>query len=189
MPAKRKKRASQKSGSSQRAGAKKAATGKTPLGASDGPPTPGTRKNARPVPIVGIGASAGGLDALTQFFKAMPSDSGAAFVVIQHLDPKHESLTAELLDRHASMRVVQVTRSTTMEPDHVYVIPPNALLSVEGGSLRLSGPIERRGVRMTIDYFFRSLARDGAERAIGVVLSGTGTDGTLGLKEIKAAGG
>ncbi|HKQ48857.1 MAG TPA: chemotaxis protein CheB [Phycisphaerae bacterium] len=140
-------------------------------------------------PIVGIGASAGGLDALKQFFQGMPPDSGAAFVLIQHLDPTHESLTAELLGAQTQMSVVQVQRAMAVEPNHVYVIPPNKYLSVKDGTLRLTEPLEQRWMRMPVDYFLRSLAQDCKERAIGIILSGTGTDGTLGLKEVKASGG
>ena len=139
--------------------------------------------------VVGLGASAGGLAAFESFFRAMPPDSGAAFVVIQHLDPTHQSLTAELLSKHARMPVVQVEHDTPAGPDRVYVIPPNRYLSIDNGTLRLTAPTEPRGMRMPVDLFLRSLARDQKERAVGIILSGTGTDGALGLKEIKAAGG
>jgi two-component system CheB/CheR fusion protein len=139
--------------------------------------------------VVGIGASAGGLEALQAFFSAMPSDSGMAFVVIQHLDPTHESLTAELLARHTAMPTVQVREEMHLEPDHVYVIPPHSHLTTSGGRLHLTEPVERRGVRVPIDFFLRSLADDQRERAVAVILSGTGTDGTLGAREIKAGGG
>ncbi len=139
--------------------------------------------------VVGMGASAGGLEAFTRFFQAMPADSGMAFVVIQHLDPDHESLTAELLGRHTKMPVQQVADDTAVERDHVYVIPPNRYLGIGQDVLRLTPSAPRRAIRMPIDFFFRSLAEDRQERAIGIVLSGTGTDGTLGLKEIKTVGG
>ncbi|MBC8873605.1 MAG: PAS domain S-box protein [Planctomycetes bacterium] len=139
--------------------------------------------------VVGIGASAGGLDAFKQFFAAMPADTGMAFVLIQHLDPNHESLTVELLGRHTDMPVVQIRDEMRVEPNHVYVIPPNAYLTISGKMLHLTEPIERRGVRVPIDFFLRSLADDHQERAIGIILTGTGTDGTLGVREIKAAGG
>ena len=139
--------------------------------------------------MVGIGASAGGLAASEAFFRAMAPESGIAFVLIQHLDPTHESLTPELLRKCTTMPVVQVDRETQVEPNRVYVIAPNRYLSIEGGALRLTTPSEPRGTRMPIDLFFRSLAADRHERAVGVILSGTGTDGTLGLTEIKAAGG
>jgi two-component system CheB/CheR fusion protein len=139
--------------------------------------------------VVGVSASAGGLDAFKRFFTSMPPDSGLAFVLIQHLDPTHESLAAELLARCTPMPVVQVERDTRVVGNYVYVIPPNRYLEIDKGVLRLSTPPEPRGMRMPIDVFLRSLAADLHEKAIGVVLSGTGTDGTLGLKEIKAAGG
>jgi chemotaxis methyl-accepting protein methylase/signal transduction histidine kinase len=140
-------------------------------------------------PIVGIGASAGGLDAFKKFFSAMPADSGAAFVLIQHLDPTRESLTAELVGTYTRMRVVQVEDGMPVEANRVYVIPPNAYLSIRERTLRLSAPTAPRSLRMAVDFFLRSLAEDQHENAIGVILSGTGTDGTLGLKEIKAGGG
>src|SRR5215471_470459 len=127
--------------------------------------------------VVGIGASAGGLATFESFFRAMPPDSGAAFVVIQHLDPTHQSLTAELLSKHARMPVVQVEHDTPAGPDRVYVIPPNRYLSIDNGTLRLTALTEPRGMRMPVDLFLRSLARDQKERAVGIILSGTGTDG------------
>ncbi|MCE9557034.1 MAG: PAS domain S-box protein [Planctomycetes bacterium] len=139
--------------------------------------------------VVGLGASAGGLEAAQGFFTAMPADSGMAFVLIQHLDPTHESLTDELLARQTAMPVMQVTCKTRIEPNHVYVIPPNKYLALAEGSLELTEPTEKRGLRMPIDFFLRSLAQSKQQQAIGVILSGTGTDGTLGIREIKAAGG
>jgi len=140
-------------------------------------------------PIVGIGASAGGLDAFKKFFGAMPADSGVAFVLIQHLDPTRDSLTAELVGTYTPMRVMQVEDGMRVKANHVYVIPPNKYLSVRERTLRLSAPTAPRSLRMAIDFFMYSLAEDQQENAIGIILSGTGTDGTLGLKEIKAAGG
>lgn len=140
-------------------------------------------------PIVGIGASAGGLEAFKRFFAAMPGDSGMAFVLIQHLDPHHESLMADLLGRCTPMKVVQVEDRMPVEPNQVYMIPPNKSLAIQKGVLQLTDPIMRRGMRMPIDFFFRSLADDQRERAICIVLSGTGTDGTLGLQAIKGHGG
>jgi len=119
----------------------------------------------------------------------MPADSGAAFVLIQHLDPTRESLTAELVGTYTRMRVVQVKDGMRVEANHVYVIPPNAYLSIRARTLRLSAPTVPRSLRMAVDFFLRSLAEDQHEQAIGVILSGTGTDGTLGLREIKAGGG
>lgn len=112
-----------------------------------------------------------------------------AFVLVQHLDPTHESLTAELLGKHTAMKVEQIVGDTPVRPNHVYVIPPNKHLSIRGGVLQLSALSERRGLRMPIDFFLRSLAEDQHEKAIAVILSGTGTDGGLGAKEIKGAGG
>ena len=119
----------------------------------------------------------------------MPADAGVAFVLIQHLDPTRESLTAELIGTHTAMQVVQVADGTRVEANHVYVIPPNKYLSLQRGVLRLSAPTAPRSLRMAIDFFLHSLAEDQRENAIGIILSGTGTDGSLGLKEIKAAGG
>src|SRR5579862_90582 len=139
--------------------------------------------------IVGIGASAGGLDAFKMFFSALPSDSGLAYVLIQHLDPTRDSLTAELVSTYTRMRVVQAEDGMRVEANRVYVIPPNTYLSIRERTLRLSAPTAPRSLRMAIDYFLHSLAEDQHAGAVGVILSGTGTDGTLGLKEIKAAGG
>ena len=148
-----------------------------------------TRRRAVHPIVVGVGASAGGLDAFKRFFKNMPADAGIAFVLIQHLDPTHQSLTAELIARGTPMPAVQIERDTPVAANHIYVIPPNRYLRIESGVLRLTMPLEPRGLRMPIDIFLRSLAADQQAKAIGVVLSGTGTDGTLGLKEIKACGG
>jgi two-component system, chemotaxis family, CheB/CheR fusion protein len=148
------------------------------------PPQPPAR-----LPVVGLGASAGGLEAFKKFFSALPDKSGAAFVLIQHLDPTRESLTADLVGTYTPMSVVQAKDGMPVEPNHVYVIPPNAYLSVRGGTLRLSPPGAPRSLRMAVDFFLRSLAEDQQENAVGIILSGTGTDGTLGMKEIKAAGG
>ena len=139
--------------------------------------------------IVGIGASAGGLDAFKKFFDAMPSESGMAFILIQHLDPLHASITAELLASHTVMSVVQIEDPMAVEADHVYVIPPNRDLTIQDGVLHLIEPIQPHGMRLPIDFFFRSLAEDRQEKALCAILSGTGTDGTLGLKAIKGNGG
>jgi len=140
-------------------------------------------------PIVGIGASAGGLDAFKKFFDAMPSESGMAFVLIQHLDPVHESITAELLASHTVMSVVQIEDQMVVEANHVYVIPPNRDMTIQDGVLHLIAPVQPHGMRLPIDFFFRSLAGDQQEKALCAILSGTGTDGTLGLKAIKGNGG
>ncbi len=143
----------------------------------------------RNFPIVGIGASAGGLEALEQFFGNVPKSSGLAYVVIQHLDPNHVGIMPELLQRTTEMKVVQVTDHLQVEPNHVYVIPPNKSMSILNGCLHLFEPVELRGLRLPIDYFFRSLAEDRLEKSIGVILSGMGSDGSLGLKAIKEKNG
>lgn len=143
----------------------------------------------RGCPVVGIGASAGGLKALKELFEAMPADSGMGFVVVQHLDPKRESHMAELLGRITSMPVAEVRQGMRVEPDHVYVIRPNRELTFNRHVLHLADPSERRGARHPIDIFFRSLGEDLEERAIGVVLSGTGSNGSAGIRTIKELGG
>lgn len=140
-------------------------------------------------PIVGIGASAGGLEALKQLFDAAPSEPGCAFVIIQHLDPTKASLTAELLATHTRMPVVQATDAVPVEKNHVYVIPPNKYMVIKAGKLGLREPQHHRGARIPIDYFLRSLADDQQQCAVAVILSGAGTDGTLGCKAVKTAGG
>src|SRR5438105_1927280 len=140
-------------------------------------------------PIVGVGASAGGLEAFQNFLAAAPPDGGLAYVLIQHLDPNHESMLAELLGRRTSMPVRQVSDGMVIEPNNVYLIPPNACLSVKNGRLQLSDFSEPRGFRRPIDVFFRSLADDQGANAACVVLSGTGADGSEGLRAVKEAGG
>jgi len=140
-------------------------------------------------PIVGIGSSAGGLEALEQFFANMPNDSGMAFVVIQHLDPTHVGILPELLQRTTDMKVTQVKDHLQAEPNHVYVIPPNKSMSIMNGYLHLFEPTETRGLRLPIDIFFRSLADDQQEKSIGIILSGMGSDGSLGVKAIKEKNG
>ncbi|RDB42943.1 chemotaxis protein CheB [Halomonas sp. DQ26W] len=139
--------------------------------------------------VMGIGASAGGLAPLEQFLASVPPHSHMAYVVVQHLDPNHKALLTELLQRVTSMSVREVTQGMTIEPDCVYVIPPNTELSVADGLLNLAQPMEPRGLRLPIDVLFSSLASAKGEQAIGVVLSGMGSDGTLGLQAIKAVGG
>ena len=139
--------------------------------------------------MVGIGASAGGFEALRDFFKAMPTDSGLIFVVIQHLDPTHESMAAEVLGKWTDMPVSEAKPGEPVVPNHVYTIPPNKYLSIKGSKLHLSPPLEPRGQRLPIDYFFDALGKDQKERAVGIVVSGTGSDGSLGLKSIESNGG
>jgi two-component system, chemotaxis family, CheB/CheR fusion protein len=140
-----------------------------------------------PFPIVGVGASAGGLEAFMRFLQVLPPDTGMAFVLIQHLAPSKESALAEILSRATSMPVTEVADEPEIQPNHVYVIPPNRSMAIAGGHLKLFA----RGAlpHHPIDRFFRSLAENQRHMAIGVVLSGTATDGTLGLEEIKAEGG
>ena len=141
------------------------------------------------IPVVGIGASAGGLQAASRFLDAMPADSGCAFVIILHLDPTRESALAQLLGRHTAMPVVEAADGMAAEPNRVHAIVPDRTLTICDGALRLSVPAEPRGHRHPIDVFFETLAEDCQERAIGIVLSGTGNNGTHGLREIKARGG
>ncbi|MEY4582588.1 MAG: hypothetical protein RL701_7291, partial [Pseudomonadota bacterium] len=144
--------------------------------------------HARPL-IVGIGASAGGLEALETFFDAVPHDSGLVFVVVTHQHPDHPSLLPLLLARRASIPVLVASEGTVVEPNHAYVAAPGSNLTLCAGKLENSELVSRPGLNLPIDYFFRSLARDQGQHAACVVLSGTGTDGTLGLREIKAHSG
>jgi two-component system CheB/CheR fusion protein len=140
-------------------------------------------------PVVGLGASAGGLDVFRQLFDALPADTGMAYVLIQHLDPTHESMMVDLLTGHTPMVVLQAADGMPLERDHVYVMPPRTYLSIRDGVLHLSPPRERHGARMPLDFFLRSLAEECGERAICAILSGTGADGSLGLKAVKEQGG
>ncbi|HEY1417045.1 MAG TPA: chemotaxis protein CheB, partial [Myxococcaceae bacterium] len=139
--------------------------------------------------VVALGASAGGLEAIDTFLRNVPPDSGVAFVVIQHLDPTHAGALPELLRRATRMPVAQVENGMRVEANHVYVIPPNKELSVVRGNLRIAEPGPLRGLRLPIDVFLRSLAEERGARGVAVILSGMGTDGTLGLKAVKEAGG
>ena len=140
-------------------------------------------------PIVGVGASAGGLEAYTELLNHLPLDTGMAFVLVQHLDPVHESALTQILARVTRMPVLEVTNELRVEPNHVYVIPPNTNLSIDAGVLKLQPREKTRTSARSIDFFFESLAADQHERAVGVILSGTASDGTLGLEAIKAEGG
>jgi two-component system CheB/CheR fusion protein len=140
-------------------------------------------------PIVGIGASAGGLEAFTELLKHLPLDTGMGFVLVQHLDPQHESALTQILTRVTSLPVNEVTDNLRVEANHVYIIPPNMNLAIAQGVLKLQLRRQSRTPHRSIDFFFESLAEDQRERAIGVILSGTATDGTLGLEAIKAEGG
>ena len=142
-------------------------------------------------PIVGIGASAGGLAALEAFFSAMPvdADPGMAFVVVQHLAPDHKSLLTDLIRRRTRMQVFEVQDGLAVQLNCAYIIPPNRDMAFLNGTLQLIEPSAPRGQRLPIDFFFRSLAQDQRERSICIVLSGTGSDGTLGVRAIKGEGG
>ena len=140
-------------------------------------------------PVVGIGASAGGLESLLRFFEHMPEGNGMAFVIILHLSPDHESSVAEILQRVTRMPVGQVEGNTAIQPDHVYVIPPNHDLEMVGGELRLNESSRSQGRVVAINLFFRSLAQAHQERTIAIVLSGTGSDGAVGLARVKECGG
>lgn len=148
----------------------------------------GQPSNDDPFSVVGIGASAGGLEAFTQLFTHLPDNTGMAFVLVQHLDPSHRSLLAELLSRTTRMPVVEVEDGMVLEVNRVYVIPPNSRMTVSRGALQLAPREKIQGLHLPIDAFFGSIASLGS-RAIGVVLSGSDGDGALGLEEIKAAGG
>ncbi len=142
-------------------------------------------------PIVGIGASAGGISAFEAFFSGMPADTdpGMAFVLVQHLSPDHKSILTDLIRRYTRMQVFEVEDGMEVRPNCAYIIPPGRDMAFLGGSLQLLKPSAPRGQRLPIDFFFRSLAQDQRERAIGIVLSGTGSDGTLGIRAIKGEGG
>ncbi|OQW51911.1 MAG: hypothetical protein A4S09_09600 [Proteobacteria bacterium SG_bin7] len=144
-------------------------------------------KRRKYFPIVGIGASAGGLEAFQQLFSKVPVDTGMGFVLVQHLDPTHPSMSVEILRRSTKMNIEEVTNGSKVKPNHVYVIPPNSNLNIEEGILKLSP--RQLSQNLTIDLFLKSLAKSENERAIGVILSGNGSDGTEGLMAIKAEGG
>ncbi len=156
------------------------------------PPSPAAAKQSpadAALPIVGIGASAGGLEAFEQFFRACPANTGMAFVLVPHLDPAHNSLLTEILQRATTMPVVEVHDQLAVAANHVYVIPPNREMAIFNGVLQLSLPELARGMRKPIDAFLTSLAEDQAEDAIGIILSGTASDGALGLRAILGTGG
>jgi two-component system, chemotaxis family, CheB/CheR fusion protein len=159
------------------------------------------RQNRRSVPsrvrvrapekfrIVGVGASAGGLEASRKLIAAIPADAGMAFILVQHLDPNHESMMVDLLSHHTKMTVCQAAEGMPIERNHVYVIAPGTYLSVGDGALRISPPQARHGARLPFDFLLQSLAKEYGARAVCVVLSGTGTDGSIGLKTVKEKGG
>ena len=139
--------------------------------------------------IVGVGASAGGLEALEQFFDHMNPESGMAFVVVQHLSPDFKSLMDELLSRHTAIQIHQAQHETEVQPNSIYLLPPKKEMIISGSKLLLKDKDANQGLALPIDIFFRSLARDAGNRAVGVILSGTGSDGSRGIREIHEAGG
>jgi two-component system, chemotaxis family, CheB/CheR fusion protein len=140
-------------------------------------------------PVVAIGASAGGLEAYKEFFYALLPNTGMAFVVVQHLDPSHDSMLTEIIAKATAMPVEEVKSGVEIKPDCVYVIPPNAFMSVSDGTFMLTQRSKGPGKHLAVNFFMRSLAESHGIGAIGIVLSGTGADGTLGLENIKAEGG
>ena len=141
-----------------------------------------------PFPIVGIGASAGGFDAFQQLLTNLPAQTGMAFVLVQHLNPRHESRLNELLSRSTSMPVLEASDQTSLQPDHVYVIPPNSNLAIARGVFQITPRGQERGPHLPVDYLFRSLAEDQKARAIGVVLSGTGSEWHAGSLRDQSGG-
>ena len=162
---------------------KKTIVKKYPVGKKKNTPEISHRQNT--FYIVGLGASAGGLEALERFFGSMPENSGMAFIVVTHLDPNHVSIMPELLQKSTKMKLFQAEDGMAVEPDHVYVAPANRELVILHGIIQLIEPVEAHGFRLPIDFFFKSLAEDRGEKAICVVLSGTASDGTAGLKLVK----
>src|SRR5262245_12529582 len=150
---------------------------------------PGKVKTGAHFPIVGIGASAGGLDAFLQLLGALPPHTGMGFVLVQHLDPDHPSQLRQILTHATSLPVLEITNDQRVKADHVYVIPPKTDLRIDGGVLKIQPRKPTQAVHRPIDSFFASLARDRRDRAVGVVLSGTANDGTAGLEAIKSEGG
>ena len=165
-------------------------TAKRKPGKPVGKPTaPRVKAPSRPVAIAGIGASAGGLEAFTKLLQALPATTGMAFVFVQHLEARHESMLTKILANATPMPIAEVQQGTVVEPNHVYVIPPNADIRVAGGVLQVARRKTALGKHLPVDVLFRSLAEDQGARAVGVILSGTASDGTLGLKAIKVEGG
>ncbi len=150
---------------------------------------PAVPKEAAGFPIVGIGASAGGLEALEIFFTHMPPDKNIAFVIIQHLSPKHKSIMGELLSKCTQMEVLDLEDGMKIEPNRIYLNPPDKNVVIINGTLQLMDPVRTGGINLPIDCFFRSMSEDLGEKAICVILSGTATDGTLGLRAVKGEGG
>jgi len=153
--------------------------------------SPKTKKTpvTKSFPIVGIGASAGGLEALESFFPNVPFDANIAFVVVQHLDPRQKSIMGSLLQKYTRMKILEAQDGLKLESNCIYLNPPNKNMSILNGTLQFIEPTGRHELNLPIDFFFRALSQDQAEKAIGIILSGTGSDGTLGLRAIKGAGG
>ncbi len=141
------------------------------------------------MPIIAIGASAGGLEAASKLLNGLPKTSGMAFILVQHLDPTHKSLMVDLLGEHTSMKVVEATEGCRLRPDHIYVIPPGRYLSVHADTLHLSATQSHHGARLPFDGLLGSLSESCGDRTIAIVLSGMGADGSGGLAALKAAGG
>src|SRR5215475_8421436 len=169
-----------------------------PIGAAKGVPVKankgrlqgnGVERTSNNFPIAGIGVSAGGLEALEELFDNMPAEPGIAFVVVTHQHPGHTSMLQELLRRKTEMTVLEASEGTKLQPNYVYVGPPGGQMAILDGTLHRMEADKKEPPRLPIDYFFRSLASDQRERAICIILSGTGTDGTLGLKAIKGESG
>ncbi|HEY0180778.1 MAG TPA: chemotaxis protein CheB, partial [Dokdonella sp.] len=158
-------------------------------GVNDAAPEHTDPEHGLPFPIVCIGASAGGIDATTALLGAIEPSVGAAFVVVQHLDPTHPTALAEILGRATAMPVALAEHDTAVEPNRVYVLPPGKSMVLGDGVLQLAPRTELRGQHRPIDHFLRSLAEEHGHKAMAVVLSGMGSDGSLGFEEIKAAGG
>jgi len=151
--------------------------------------TAGVLKEGNRFPIVGIGSSAGGLEALELFFSNVPSDTNMAFVIIQHLSPRHKSIMADILMKYTQMKVLQIEDNRKIKPNNVYLNPPDKNVVILNTRFHLTEPTQMHGVNLPIDCFFKSLSEDQGEKAICIILSGTATDGTLGLKAIKGEGG
>ncbi|MBU4275260.1 MAG: PAS domain-containing protein [Proteobacteria bacterium] len=176
--------ATAKNGAKKSLPAKKAPSSGTQV-TGKAPDVPGDAR----FPIIGLGASAGGLEAFQQFFDAMPPDSGMAFLVVVHLDPDHTSILPELIQKHTSMKVEAAQDNTEVRPNQVYVAPPSKDLALLKGKILLLDPESPRGRRLPIDFFFRQLAQDRSDQAGCIIFSGTASDGSMGLRDVKGAGG
>lgn len=148
-----------------------------------------TNQNSSEFLYVGVGASAGGLDALKKFLSNIPENSGMAFIIVQHMDPTHKSGLVNILSHYTQLKVLEIIDGVQVQADRIYIIPPNKDLGILDGKLQLMEPIEPHGLRMPINYFLSSLSQDQQDRSVGIILSGFGTDGSIGLKAIKANGG